>query len=460
MAFPGAPGRYGDAVTADETIQLEIDDITSQGSGVGRSPTGRAVFVPRTAPGDHVRALITDERTSWARADLVEVVEASPDRRTAPCALYDRCGGCQIQHVRYARQVAWKADRIREALARIGGIELEEIEVEPAEAEYGYRNRVSFTLKRLRSGRVLAGYHERDRPGRIVDVHDECLLPEAPIGPVWTQLRAKWGGRADFLPAGRQLRLTLRAVDEGVVLVVEGGHPGNDDSRRASELLAEIDGLLAIWHRPERSERPLLLAGETSVRDRWFGEELALESSAFLQVNREGAHAVHRSVLGELGSPDGLRVVDAYAGVAGYGRRLARHGAEVVAIESDPVAARMAREDAPEGLTVDERRVEDRLADHLPADLVILNPPRAGVDEAVTDALVATPVPRVVYVSCDPATLARDLERLRDIYVIRRVRGFDLFPQTAHVETVVTLDARASGSASGPGADDDSPSTS
>ncbi|HKK92225.1 MAG TPA: class I SAM-dependent RNA methyltransferase, partial [Longimicrobiales bacterium] len=448
------------AVTPDDTIPLEIDDITSQGSGVGRSPTGRAVFVPRTVPGDHVLARITRERTSWARADLVEVVEASPDRRIAPCALYDRCGGCQIQHVRYGRQVAWKADRIREALARIGGIELDEIEVEPSESEYGYRNRVSFTLKRLGSGRVLAGYHERDRPGRIVDVHDECLLPEAAIGPVWTELRAKWGGRAERLPAGRQLRLTLRAVEDGVVLVVEGGHPGNDDSRRAGELIEGIGDLLAIWHRPEKAERPLLLAGEPSVRDRWFGEELALESSAFLQVNREGAHAVHRSVLGELGNPEGLRIVDAYAGVAGYGRRLARHGAEVVAIESDPVAARMARTDAPDGLVVVEGRVEDRLADHLPADRVVLNPPRTGVDEAVTGALLDASASRLVYVSCDPATLARDLERLSDRYVVRRVRGFDLFPQTAHVETVVTLDARADGPASAVDAGDDPPSTS
>jgi len=434
-------------VSGDDTIRLEIDDITSQGSGVGRSPEGRAIFVPRTVPGDDIRARLTDERSSWARADLVEIVEPSPDRRAAPCALYDVCGGCQIQHVNYARQVAWKADRIREALARIGGIELGDIEVEPAESEYGYRNRVSFTLKRLRSGRVLAGYHELDRPGRIVDVHDECLLPESSIGPVWTALRARWGGRADRLPPGRELRLTLRAADDGVVLVVEGGRTGNEDARTAEWLVDEIEGLRAIWHRPDRSDRPMLLAGETSVRDRWFGEELALESSAFLQVNREGAHAVHRSVLGELGNPEGLRIVDAYAGVAGYGRRLARHGAEVVAIESDPVAARMARRDAPDGFTVDEGRVEECLVDHLPADRLVLNPPRGGVDEAVTDALSRVPIPRVVYVSCDPATLARDLSRLGDRYAVRRVRGFDLFPQTAHVETVVTLDARPDASA-------------
>lgn len=432
-------------------IPLEIADLTSEGAGVGRSPEGRAVFVPRTVPGERVTARIVEQHRSWARADLVAVVGESADRRDPKCALYDRCGGCRLQHVRYGRQVAWKADRIREALARIGRLEIDEVEVEPAAAEFGYRNRVSFTLKRPhvdRSGggsarrRVLAGYHELDRPGRLVDVHDQCLLPEPSITPVWTALRAAWGEGAERLPPGRELRLTLRASDDGVVLVLDGGRTGNDDARHAADLVEAVDGLEAVWHRPERSDRHLLLAGRRTVDDRWYGEVLGLESSAFLQVNREGAHAVHRSVLGELGDPAGLRVVDAYAGVAGYGRRLARHGATVTSIESDLVATRIAARDAPAGLRVDRGRVEDRLADHLPADRVILNPPRAGVAERVADLLVAAPVARLVYVSCDPATLARDLARLAPAYVVRRVRGFDLFPQTAHVETVVTLDAR------------------
>jgi 23S rRNA (uracil1939-C5)-methyltransferase len=434
-------------VTSPDVVPLEIDDLTSEGAGVGRSPEGRAVFVPRTVPGEHVLARIVDEHASWARADLVEVTETSPDRREARCALYDRCGGCRLQHVRYGRQVQWKADRIREALARIGGLEVDEVEVEPASSEFGYRNRVSFTLKRLRGdgqrgARVFAGYHELDRPGRIVDVHDECLLPEPSIPPVWTSIRATWGAEAERLPSGRELRLTLRASDDGVVLVIEGGGTGNHDARNATHLVDDIDGLAAVWHRPDRSERALLLAGRRTVEDQWYGEVLGLESSVFLQVNRDGAHAVHRSVLGELGDPSGLRIVDAYAGVGGYGRRLARHGAVAVAIESDTVATRIAARDAPGGLTVVRGRVEDRLGDHLPADRVILNPPRGGVAERVTDLLIATPVARIVYVSCDPATLARDLARLDQAYVVRRVRGYDLFPQTAHVETVVTLDAR------------------
>lgn len=428
-------------MTDDREI-VEIDDLTSEGSGVGRLGDGRAVFVPRTGPGERVAVRLVREKKSWAAGEALEILDESPDRREPRCPLHDRCGGCQLQHLRYGAQVTWKATRIRETLARIGGIAVDRVEVVSAGPEFGYRNRVSFTLKRLRGGRVVAGFHDRERPERIVDVRGECFLPERGILPVWMALRAAWGDRAGRLPPGRELRLTLRRVDAGVVLVIEGGRAGNHDVREAAALLGEIPDLLAIWHRPDEAPAALLLAGARTVEDSWFGETLLLESSAFLQVNRAGAEAVHAHVLAEVGSPTGRTIVDAYAGVGAYGRRLAGEGARVAAIESDAAAARVARRDAPEGLEVVEGRVEDHLSDHLPADVVVLNPPRSGVSEEVVAALVAHPVPRLVYVSCDPATLARDLARLESAYTLATLRGFDLFPQTAHVETVVRLDAR------------------
>jgi 23S rRNA (uracil1939-C5)-methyltransferase len=146
-------------------------------------------------------------------------------------------------------------------------------------------------------------------------------------------------------------------------------------------------------------------------------------------------------VLKELGNPRGVHVVDAYAGVGLYARRLAAHGARVTAIESDARAVARGRGDAPAGVSFVQAAVEDALADALPAERLILNPPRAGLDGAVPRLLRERPVPRIVYVSCDPATLARDLKRLGGAYRVRRVHGFDLFPQTAHVETMVVLDA-------------------
>lgn len=418
------------------SIPVTIDDLTVEGSGVGRLPDGRAIFVPWTAPGDRARVRLVEERERWCRGELVGLDEASPSRRDARCALYGRCGGCRLQHVRYREQVAWKARRIREALRRIGDREIEEPPVEASEREWGYRNRMSFTLKRLRSGRVVAGLHRADAPARILEVRDECLLAEEGVIEVWAGLRDAWGPGARRLPPGGSLRLTLRRGVEGVALLVEGGEAGGDPVG----LVEEVEGLVSMAHRP-RGGAWTHLAGPARSRDWSFGEEIDAGSGVFLQVNRAGGEAVHRSVLGELGNPAGLTVVDAYCGVGGLGRRLARHGARVVGIELDEGAVEQARRAAPEGYRVVGGRVEDLLGDHLPADRVILNPPRGGLDPRVCELLQRRAVSRVVYVSCDPATLARDLRRIGPGYAVRRVRGFDLFPQTPHVESVVTLDA-------------------
>lgn len=427
---------------------------------MGRLPDGRVVFVPRTAPGDRVRVRITRDRTRWSRGQVVELLEAGEGRRDAPCPLYDRCGGCQLQHLRYRDQVAWKGRRIASALSRIGGVEMEgsargrrsapageeaaassvdPVPVEPSPSEWRYRNRVSFTLRRLRGGRVVAGFHRRDRPGWIVDVHRQCLLPEDPISTVWIELRRAWGAGARRLPPGGELRLTLRSGGDGVGLVIEGGEAGGD----APALVGDVPGLVSVVHRP-RQGGWRHLAGVETVADLWLGEPIPLAGTTFLQVNREAGEALHRSVLGELGNPAGLRIVDAYCGVGAYGRRLAHHGARVVGLELDPLAVEAARRGAPPGFQVREGRVEECLEAALPADRVILNPPRTGLHEAVPQLLTAHPVPRILYISCDPGTLARDLDRLGSAYRVRRVAGFDLFPQTAHVESVVTLDhARA-----------------
>jgi len=219
---------------------------------------------------------------------------------------------------------------------------------------------------------------------------------------------------------------------------VEGGHgrglPG--------ELLVAVDGLVAVWHRPHKDGPVRLLAGEAETEEVWLGERHPVGATAFLQVNREAGERLHEAVLREAGRVEGLRVLDAYAGVGLVGRRLARQGALVTAIELDAEAAAAARSGAPEGFVLLEGRVEARLEEGLPADLVVLNPPRTGVHETASARLAGSGVERIVYVSCDPATLARDLGRLSGRYALAGLRCFDLFPQTAHVETLATLELR------------------
>ena len=426
---PAGPRRESKPLT------VRIESIAAGGEGVAHLPDGRVVFVHRTAPGDLARIALTERRDRWARGRLLEVLEPSPDRREAPCPFYAECGGCTLEHLTYDAQLRAKGRIVADALTRIGGVPTEAPQVVPSPREHRYRNRVSFALRRVAHGQVEAGFHALGDPDRIVDLDGRCLLPEEPIARVWDLLRAAWGPDARRLPSGERLRLTLRGSADGQVsLLVEGGFsPGRPD-----ELLAEVPGLAAVWHRPGASP-PSLIGGAPGLPEVWGDEVVEVSGTAFLQVNREAAALLEAHVMESIGDPAGLSVVDAYCGVGLHARRLARAGASVVGLELDPQAVAAARESSPAGAVFAEGSVEELIAAHLPADLVILNPPRAGVLPAVTEALVDAPASRIVYVSCNPATLARDLKRLSAAYRLDHVRSFDLFPQTAHVETVAVL---------------------
>jgi 23S rRNA (uracil1939-C5)-methyltransferase len=432
---PAGRGSRPGARGAEEVHRLRIDSIAAGGEGVGRLQDGRVVFVHRTAPGEQAEIEIVRQQKRWARGRLRRVLEASPQRREAPCPHYAECGGCTLEHLAYSAQLEAKANIVADALGRIGGLPGPPPEVVASPREHRYRNRVSFALRRLGSGRVVAGFHALGDPGRVVDVNGSCLLPEAPLATVWDRLRAAWGPDARLLPSGERLRLTLRASAGGEVsLLVEGGFsPGEPQA-----LLERVEGLVSVWHRPGEAG-PQLIAGAPGLPETWGDETVALSGAAFLQVNRSAAALLEEHVLARIGDADGLQVVDAYCGIGLRARRLARAGARVVGIELDSDAVETARRGAPPEAHFEAGSVEALLPHHLPADLVILNPPRAGVAAEVASALCAVPPARLVYVSCDPATLARDLHRLQAAFAPDNLRCFDLFPQTAHVETVVVL---------------------
>jgi 23S rRNA (uracil1939-C5)-methyltransferase len=409
-------------------VSVTVRGIAAGGSGVADLPDGRVVFVPRTAPGDRASVQIERSKPRWATGSLCELIEASPERREPPCVLYDVCGGCQLQHLPYERQLEWKARFVKDALERIGGLDVPDLPpIVRSPRETHYRNRISFALRRLTGGRVVAGFHALERPGRIVDVVSECVLPRPVLLGAWSALRAGWGESAARLPLGERLRLTLRDEAGGVVLVVEGGERG----WCAEPLLEAVPSLGAIWHRPgEGGGTPQLVAGAAEAG-----------APAFAQVNAEVSALLADHVLELVGllGRDAGSAVDAYSGIGEHARRLAERGWKVTAIELDPTACRAARAAAADRWSVLEGRVEDRLADALPADLVIVNPPRAGLDPEVVRLLLNCAAPKLIYVSCDPATLARDVAALGGAYDASSIRCFDLFPQTAHVETVLSL---------------------
>jgi 23S rRNA (uracil1939-C5)-methyltransferase len=407
--------------------ELDIDSIAAGGDGVGRS-NGVVVFVPRAAPGDRVRARI-DVRRRFARGEIDSIVRPSPDRVTPECPHYvaDKCGGCQLQHIEYEAQLEAKRRIIRDSLARIGkrSVDLPSIEASPR--RWRYRRKLTLTMRRAGRDDWTIGLRPYDDPDRIFDLRD-CPITDERVLSVWKDIAA---ARA-LLPDADELRGAVQLAGNDMSVVVRGGHVWP----RRAEFFEAVPAATTLWWQPTHRARSLVAsrgASNGGGRD---------ASASFAQVNTEVGAALHEYVLERARRYRPASVVDAYAGAGATAVPLASDGARVSAIEADRDAAAACAESlAPfAGSRSLTARVEDVIDQTLPADVVLLNPPRVGVHERVTASIVAaSPAPRaVIYVSCDAATLARDLARLAG-FRVASLQAFDMFPQTAHVETVCEL---------------------
>jgi 23S rRNA (uracil1939-C5)-methyltransferase len=410
------------------TARIRVESIAAGGDGVGRSD-GMAVFVPRTAPGDVVDATL-DVRGRYARGSVVSFVEASTDRVVPRCPHYthDSCGGCQLQHLSYEAQLGSKRAIVRDAMQRIGKRPVEVAEVRPSPTQWGYRTKLTLALRR-RGGGWIAGLHPFDNPEAVFPL-EQCLITDDRVVAIWRDILSV----SSLLPATNRLRGAVRLTDGGASLSLEGG----SHWPTAATLVDRVPALTSVWWEPERGRRRLVVdrrAGATTVT----ADEAKSPDASFIQVNAGAAQLLHAHVVAVAMAHFPAVVIDAYAGAGATAVALADRGARVTAIELDAAAARWAAAHLPAGSRSITARVEDALGDVLPADVVILNPPRAGVDERVTAALQQSDSARaIVYVSCNPATLARDVLRL-SAYRIASLTAFDMFPQTAHVETVCEL---------------------
>ena len=413
-----------------DTVTIAIDRIAAGGDGVGRHD-GMVVFVPRAVPGDVVRVDLVRQRT-FARGRIVEHVTSSPDREPAPCPHYDgdRCGGCQLQGLRYGRQLTIKGELIRDALVRIGRQPIGDVPVEPSAAPFGYRNSLTLALQRdrLRPSGWMAGMHVAGAPTQLFEL-TTCLIAMPEVMEGWHQVMSA----ATNFPRATALRVTVRRLQAGgLALTVEGG---TQWKQSAIELMvAAVPSLHAVWWIREDEVRAL----------RYDRRTVQEAGASFAQVNPAVAEALRNYVQTQVEALAPDAVVDAYSGSGALAMQLLRPGRRVTAIELDPEASAVAGAalHADPLSRVLTGRVEHMLPYGLPASVVVLNPPRAGVDATIPVMLAAetSGVQRIVYVSCDPATLARDIGRLGEGWQLSAVQAFDMFPQTSHVETVCTID--------------------
>jgi 23S rRNA (uracil1939-C5)-methyltransferase len=397
---------------------MVIDAIAAGGDGIGRVE-GLAVFVPRTAPGD-VAEVRFRLRGRLARGEVIRLHTRSPVRVEPACPHYERddCGGCQVQHLAYEAQLEAKGKIVRDAFSRIARREVDVGPVVPSPGPWRYRSRLTLAM-RHREGRWTLGLHSRLDVNRVFELHT-CPITDDRIVEAWAEV----GRAAEDLPAASELRGTIRLRGAELAFVLEGGISWP----RARSFATRCPSLSVIRWKTARGETKVI--ADNAVVP-------AVES--FDQVNQEVAVLARNELVQRALAARPAHVIDAYAGTGETASRIADAGPQVTAIEVDPAAVSEVAKRLRSPSRVVTGRVEDHLAAALPADVVIVNPPRAGLDASVTAILDSSVRPgKLLYMSCDPATLARDIQRLPG-YRVTSVQPYDMFPQTAHVEVVTEL---------------------
>lgn len=406
-------------------VELDTGPAAAGGACVARGPDGRVVFVRHALPGERVLARVTQTTTSYLRADAVAVLSASDDRVEPPCAYAGpgRCGGCDWQHVALPRQRQLKALLVQEQLQRIARVAREVVvqEVPGAPDGLGWRTRVTFAVSH--DGRPGLRRHR----SHDLQTVERCLIAAAGVEQVGAE-RTRWHGAASVEVA------TTASGDQRVVAVARGA--------RGRPRVPELDAGAVVDGMGVRTPHGL--------RHTVLGRRFEVAAGGFWQVHVGAAPVLAAAVLEELAPEPGDSVVDLYAGAGLFAALLGEavgDGGAVLAVEADPRAAADAARNTADlpHVRVRTAEVEPTLVARLPPpDLVVLDPPRSGAGQAVTAALAGLRPRRLVYVSCEPASFARDAKVLLDAgWTMPSLRAFDLYPMTEHVELVARFEPRA-----------------
>lgn len=400
-----------------EPYEITFDRLTYGGEALGRLPDGRAIFVPFVLPGERARVQLFEEKRGFTRGQIVELLQTAPERIVPRCRHFGICGGCHYQHMPYEMQLRAKAEILHDQLQRIGKVETPPVsQIIASPKAWNYRNHVQFHL----TAEGKPGYVS-SRANNVMEVA-ECHLPEESIDRVWLQL--------DFESETDIERLSLRAgLDDELMLVFESSSPETP--------ALETDAYISITH--VFDDDAVVIAGDDHLTMKILDRDFHVSPASFFQTNTAMAEKMVRRVL-ELLPGNFETIVDVYCGVGLFSAFLAQKCDHLIGIESSSSAC----EDFAINLNAFENveLYEDLAANALPtldvrADVILADPPRAGLERAALDAILAMRPVRFIYVSCDPSTLARDAKRLiSGGYRLTDVTLFDLFPQTFHIESI------------------------
>ena len=424
-------------------IHVTVSGSGSELQGVARLEDGRAVFIPGALPGEEAEIEITRQKDRYAEARLLRVLTPSPERVPPDCPCYESCGGCQARHMRYEEALRLKREKVVSALARLGGVKEPLVEeTVPSPQISSYRNKAEFTCSGGRVGMVA-------EDGRQVLDAEKCLLHPDAVNALIAFLRL----RLKSLPVER---VVTRVNASGEMMLVLSSRTPADLTALAKDAADDFGMLKNVYFCRLRPRFVHALDGECSrilgaerLSETLCGLDFTLSPRSFFQVNRPCAELLYQKALEMAALSDTDRAADIYCGAGTISLCAARRCAHVTGIELVKEAIRDARLNAEsnglsgrtEFIAGDAALEYPRLSARRRFDAVIVDPPRKGLDRPVTEALIHSPSRRLVYVSCDPATLARDVRLLTEsgAYRFEKAVPVDMFPGTSHVESVVKL---------------------
>jgi 23S rRNA (uracil1939-C5)-methyltransferase len=430
-----------------ELLEVEIDSLAFGGRGVARAD-GLVVFVAGALPGDRVRAEVTKKKRKFAEARTVELLSPAADRVADRC-VHDGepCPGAPWQGLPYERQLACKSEQVDEALRRLGGLDGFELEpIEPAIEEWRYRNKLEYSFGE-RGGEAVLGFHARGRWDLIVDVED-CKLASERGNTARNEVR-EWA-RTESIPAhdGHAEKGVLRNL-----VVREGRRTGQVQTRLVTSPAGfprpPVDLHTVIEGPSGGTDGPTGVLGEERLREELCGLRLEMSHGAFFQTNTEMAERLYGVAAEYAGLSGRERVFDLYCGIGTIGLTMAARAGEVWGLEIVPEAIADAEANAERNgignarfLAANARTgVRPLLEEAGRPDVVVIDPPRSGLSQKIVRRVIECEAPRIVYVSCNPTTLAPNAAQLVGAgYRLSRVRPVDMFPQTPHIECVALLE--------------------
>jgi 23S rRNA (uracil1939-C5)-methyltransferase len=458
-------------MNVNELLALDITDLALGGKALARHE-GRVVFVDRGVPGDRVRARVTRMRRAWAEARLESIETPAPTRIAAPCPHFrdQRCGGCRFQDLAYPAQLEAKERQVGETLVHLAGVETPRVRpIVPAPATFHYRNKMEFSFHPAPDGTPVLGLHERSTWDRVFEL-ETCLLP-SPLTVAIVRLTQRFArerrwrayhptrheGVARFLtvrhlPSTGQCAVHLVAASDalaGLEAWAAAVASLSGDVRTVTLLLNNARANVAF------GDQERLLVGGGVVVERLLGMEFEATANAFLQTNSAQAEALYACAIETAGVAGDDTVLDLYCGTGTLTLLMARHAGRAVGVESVPQAGTRARANAARNASANATFVEGESRPVLrawargeravpwgdqPPRVVVVDPPRAGLHPRVVFRIAELGPERVVYVSCNPATFARDVKDFAAHgYRLDEVTPFDLFPHTPHIECVGRL---------------------